>query len=192
MRLTTPTKPFQTPLHCHDGLTPSEILCRTALSFPVPDGGWQGLRKEREERDPASGHAKILATLESCGFGTRGNGSGHGFGTRPGTPWSGALAVKARLARARDVRRLLDEGKARSRAAVARALGLQPCSIVRLLSLLRLAPEIQRYIETATGAPGEIRLTEALCRKILRLRSHELQIQAFRTMLGVGDPAPAS
>jgi len=55
---------------------------------------------------------------------------------------------------------------------------------VRLLSLLRLAREIQSHIDAATGAPGEYVLTEKVCRKLVRIRSHERQLEVFRELIG--------
>jgi hypothetical protein len=150
----------------------------------MPGRNWQGARRVLEEADRHSGHAKVLGVLDSLGFGPRADDSGHAFGPRPPKlRRKGTVAVKERLAEARRVQELLDTGQALSAAAVARERGVTRPAIAKLLSLLRLAPEIQAYIDRSTGALGEYHLTEKICRKLVRLRTPERQLEVFRSLV---------
>ena len=69
-----------------------------------------------------------------------------------------------------------------TRKALAVQLDMTKARLNQILSLLRLAPEIQREILNLTAAPGK-RVTELNLLALLRLNSPEAQIEGFHNLL---------
>ena len=86
---------------------------------------------------------------------------------------------------------MITSGEVRNQAEIARSLGLTRARVTQIMSLLKLAPAIQKYID-ALGRAGELepqprsdrQLTERALRPLLQLGSEEEQLRAFVVLTG--------
>ena len=89
------------------------------------------------------------------------------------------------LRRAREWQRQIDASEAASAAQLARDHGVTRARISQLMTLLRLAPEIQAYIDGLDGTEGCYFLTERKLRGIALAEDHDEQLARFEDLVGV-------
>jgi len=86
---------------------------------------------------------------------------------------------------AQEWQRQLDDGEIESQAAIARREGITRARVCQIMSLLRLAPEIQRKVHAAaSGPPGQV-LSERDLRPLTSMADHEEQIAALEEAMAV-------
>ncbi len=90
--------------------------------------------------------------------------------------------VKELLQQALEWRDLLDSGKVLDQAEIARYEGLSRARITQIKSLLRLAPEIQKYILAMPKIPGRPIVSERSLRPITQIKDSQKQVEAFEAI----------
>ena len=79
---------------------------------------------------------------------------------------------------------MIDAGEVSNAAELARRYGVTRARISQLMSLLRLAPEILKYIDGLDGTEGGLYLTARRLRDIAVLDDHDEQLDRFRDLVG--------
>jgi len=87
------------------------------------------------------------------------------------------------LRKAMEWQELLDSGKASSQAEIARSEDLTRARVTQVLSLLRLAPEIQEYILSMPEVVVRPAITERALRPIVQLKQAGTQLEAFEQLV---------
>lgn len=99
---------------------------------------------------------------------------------QPGQP-----RIREFLARAIEWQSRLQTDPAMTQTALAKEAGVSRVRVVHILNLLRLAPEIQRYILAMPPATAKRALvTENRLRSLIGIQDQELQVKKFRSLLG--------
>ncbi|OGP58757.1 MAG: hypothetical protein A2V67_18020 [Deltaproteobacteria bacterium RBG_13_61_14] len=78
---------------------------------------------------------------------------------------------------------LLDSRELSNQAQIARLERLSRARVTQIISLLRLAPEIQEYILAIPETTGRSALSERLLRPITRIDDHREQLRAFHGLI---------
>jgi len=80
---------------------------------------------------------------------------------------------------------MLESGEAQSMAAIARAEGLSPSRVQRLVILLQLPPEVVEQVDSPIHAlPPSI--TEGVLRKVANIRERKLQLREWQKYISGG------
>jgi len=87
--------------------------------------------------------------------------------------------VKRLLEKAIEWKGLLDSGKVRNKAEIARQEGFSRARVTQIMKLLALAPEIQNYILSLPETSRRPAITERSLRHITRLENHVEQKKVF-------------
>jgi hypothetical protein len=82
---------------------------------------------------------------------------------------------------AKEWQRQLDDGEIASQAAIARREGITRARVSQIMSLLRLAPPLQRRILSVKANSGEI-IAERALRRLARIGDRTRQLEAFSQM----------
>jgi hypothetical protein len=90
--------------------------------------------------------------------------------------------VKELLLQAQEWQRMLESGDIKDQADIARYEGLSRARITQIMSLLRLAPEIQEYILAMHKTSRRPFLTERSLRPITQIDDHRKQLEAFEAL----------
>lgn len=78
---------------------------------------------------------------------------------------------------------MLSMGIAKNKAEIARIEGISRARVTQILNIINLAPEIREYLN-CTADQNELKiLTERKLRKIVKIKSHQLQIENFQELL---------
>jgi hypothetical protein len=91
--------------------------------------------------------------------------------------------VKKLLQHAMEWKVMLESGKATDQAEIAHQQGLSRARVTQIMSLLRLAPEVQEYILAMAETTGRSALSERLLRPITRIDDHRKQLKAFHRLI---------
>ncbi len=89
---------------------------------------------------------------------------------------------------AQEWHRQLDAGEIESQAAIARREGLSRARVSQIMSLLRLAPSVQRHI-LSTSAASPNGLAERAVRSLTYLRNQSQQTKAFKQLCQAAVPS---
>jgi len=81
----------------------------------------------------------------------------------------------------------LDAGEASNQADIARREGITRARVTQVMSLLRLAPDIQRHILSLPDAVRRPAITERVLRPIARLDHIQEQVDKFRKTISCAD-----
>ena len=76
----------------------------------------------------------------------------------------------------------LDRTPGLTRAQLAREIGVTPSYLTRILNLLNLAPEIQKYIDELPPSKIKGAITESRLKRIGRMEDHQVQIEEFEKL----------
>jgi len=88
------------------------------------------------------------------------------------------------LRRAQEWRRLLDSGEVSTQAAIARREGITRARVTQVMSLLRLAPDIQEHVLSLPDMVRRLAITERALRPIAQMKNRRAQLQAFEQLTG--------
>ena len=88
------------------------------------------------------------------------------------------------LRRAKEYERLLDGGEVKTRADLARRLGLSRARVTQVMYLLELAPEIRRYVEALEPTTERPFITERRLRALARVPDPDDQRAEFTRVTG--------
>ena len=91
------------------------------------------------------------------------------------------------LRTAQEWRRQLDADEVESQAAIARREGITRARVTQILSLVRLAPEIQEHVLSLPDMVRRSAITERALRPIARNECYEKQIEAFHALATTSD-----
>lgn len=109
----------------------------------------------------------------------------HGLSRNPTPPQNPRASSAARFLRfAQGWQRQLDAGEIESQAAIARRKGLTRARVCQIMSLLRLAPEIQGRILSLPKSVAQPCLSERGLRSTARIESPRKQAVALKRMVG--------
>ena len=115
---------------------------------------------------------------------------------RRGKPREGVVPLVVRLlAQAEEYQRMIDAGEVRFRAELAQRSSVSPIRISQIMALLRLAPEIQKFVAALPAGTPARRVTEAGLRRYTRmpvraqLRAAARHVPGFRVFLDRSGPA---
>jgi hypothetical protein len=89
------------------------------------------------------------------------------------------------LNRARRWREMIDRGEVKNAAQIARNYNVTRARVSQIMSLLKLAPEIQTYIDDLEGTEGCFHLSERKLRQIALLEDHDEQRARFGELVGI-------
>ena len=88
------------------------------------------------------------------------------------------------LRKAQEWRRQLDVGEVPTQAEIARREGLTRARVTQVMSLLRLAPEIQEHLMSLPAVVGRGVVSERALRRVVLLDNSDEQIAQLRSILG--------
>ena len=73
----------------------------------------------------------------------------------------------------------MNQGIVKSQAEIAQREGISRVSVIRTMSFLRLAPEIQDYLLSLPDSKQAEFFTEKRLRKLTQIKDHEAQLEKF-------------
>jgi len=89
--------------------------------------------------------------------------------------WSNPLDI------ARDYKEMIENGM--TKAEIAKLMGISRARVVQVMDLLKLHPDIQRYLNRAKDDPNALLFTERKLREIAKIQDHDEQIIAFKELI---------
>ena len=105
---------------------------------------------------------------------------------KPGRP-----RIKDHLTLARQFLEMIDSGQVVNAAELSREQGITRARVSQVMSLLRLAPEIQDYIDNLDEQKGVRHLTERKMREVVKIEDAAGQVAQFEKIIGQRLPACA-
>ena len=87
------------------------------------------------------------------------------------------------LRTAQEWRRQLDAGEVENQAAIARREGITRARVTQIISMLRLAPEIQEHVLSLADVVRRPSITEHALRPIAQATDYEVQLDLFQKAL---------
>jgi len=92
--------------------------------------------------------------------------------------------VKKLLQQALEWKALLDSGQVLDQAEIARKNGLSRARVTQIMSLLRLAPEIQEHLLSVPETAHQPVITERVLRPITQIEDQKQQVEEVKRLLG--------
>ena len=86
------------------------------------------------------------------------------------------------LRKAHEWQGLIESGEVRNQAEIARREGITRARVTQIMGLLRLAPEIQKYILSLPDTCHRLPITERALRTMTQLEDPEAQLRAFTSL----------
>ena len=105
---------------------------------------------------------------------------------KPGRP-----RIKDHLTLARQFLEMIDSGQVINAAELSRDQGITRARVSQVMSLLRLAPEIQDYIDNLDDHEGVRHLTERKMREVVKIEDAAGQVAQFEKIIGQRLPTRA-
>ncbi|MCB4756526.1 MAG: hypothetical protein LHV69_05775 [Elusimicrobia bacterium] len=91
--------------------------------------------------------------------------------------------IQVMLKQAYHLRARLDATPGLSRARLAKEIGMNPSYLTRILNLLKLAPEIQQYIQELPPSLRKGLITESKLKHVARIPSYAEQLRLFENLM---------
>ena len=70
-----------------------------------------------------------------------------------------------------------------TKAKIAKLMGVSRARVVQIMNLLKLNPDIQKYLNNAKDDPNYSLFTERKLREITKIQDHDNQLRAFKEMI---------